>query len=153
MCYHVLFPMFKILNIDLNEIWRVLSSWLFFFSLENEAIILVHISFDGNNIENTPNLMTDDTFKRIKTHLKRNIVSYINIVYSGNHEFQKCDINRNAVHNLKSLSKKETRDKVQKRIIACLLLFVVCPIAFFPSLFYVFYKFYSYHSWNTNEAL
>lgn len=136
MCYHLLFSMFKILNIDFNEIWRVLSSWLFFF-LENEAIILVHISFDGNNIENPPNLMTDETFERIKIRLERNFVSYINIVYTGDHKFQECDINRNAANKLKSSSKKETRDKVRKRSrIVCLFLLVVFPIAFFSYYFY-----------------
>lgn len=110
---------------------------LIVFFLENEAIILVHISFDGNNIENPPNLMTDETFERIKIRLERNFVSYINIVNTGDHNFQECDINRNAANKLKSSSKKETRDKVRKRSrIVCLFLLVVFPIAFFSYYFY-----------------
>lgn len=85
--------------------YDVLSSRLCFPG--NEDIILVQISFDGNNIENPPNLMTGDTFERIKIRLKRNLTSYINIVYTGKHDFQNCDINRNAAKMLKSLSKKE----------------------------------------------
>lgn len=87
--------------------YDVLLSRLFFPG--NEDIILVQISFDGNNIENPPNLMTGDTFERIKIRLKRNLTSYINIVYTGKHIFQNCDINRNAAKMLKSLSKKEHR--------------------------------------------
>lgn len=74
---------------------------------EKEDVILVHISFDGNNIENPPNLMTDDTFERINMRLKRNFASYINIVYTGKYNFQDCFINRDAADKLKSLSKKE----------------------------------------------
>lgn len=88
---------------------------IFFLTLENKDIILVQISFDGNNIENPPNLMTDDTFEGIKIRLNRNFASYINIVYTGKHDFQKCDINRNAEIKLKSLSKKEKRGIVRKK--------------------------------------
>lgn len=95
---------FLILNNDLN-VNDVFSSSLFF--LGNEDIILIQISFDGNNIENPPNLMTDDTFERIKIRLKRKFASYINIVYTGKHSFEDCDINRNAAEKMKSLSKKE----------------------------------------------
>lgn len=84
----------------------------FFFSLENEDIILVQISFDGNNIENPPNLMTDDTFERINMRLKGNFASYVNIVYTGKHDFQECDINRNAANKLKIISRKEKRSIV-----------------------------------------
>lgn len=78
-----------------------------FFLIGNEDIILIQISFDGNNIENPPNLMTDDTFERIQIRLKQRFTSYINIVYTGKHNFQNCDINRNAAEKMKSLSKKE----------------------------------------------
>lgn len=78
-----------------------------FFFLGNEDIILIQISFDGNNIENPPNLMTKDTFVGIKNRLKRKFSSYINIVYTGRHHFQDCDINRNAAEKLRSLLKKE----------------------------------------------
>lgn len=79
----------------------------YFFLIGNEDIILIQISFDGNNIENPPNLMTDDTFERIQIRLKQRFTSYINIVYTGKHNFQNCDINRNAAEKMKSLSKKE----------------------------------------------
>lgn len=79
----------------------------YFFLIGNEYIILIQISFDGNNIENPPNLMTDDTFERIQIRLKQRFTSYINIVYTGKHNFQNCDINRNAAEKMKSLSKKE----------------------------------------------
>lgn len=51
--------------------------------------------------------MTEDTFDSIKIRLKRNFAWYINIVYTGKHDFQDCDINRDAADKLKSLSKKE----------------------------------------------
>lgn len=51
--------------------------------------------------------MTDDTFEGIKKRLNRNFASYINIVYTGKHDFQVRDINRNAAKKLKQLSKKE----------------------------------------------
>lgn len=110
----------------------------FFFTLENKDIILVQISFDGNNIENPPNLMTDDTFEGIKIRLNRNFASYINIVYTGKHDFQKCDINRNAEIKLKSLSKKEKRGIVRKRKFnVCLFVLVVFSIAGFSYYFNV----------------
>lgn len=129
---------FIILNINLYEIWRVLLSWLFFLTLENKDIILVQISFDGNNIENPPNLMTDDTFEGIKIRLNRNFASYINIVYTGKHDFQECDINRNAEIKLKSLSKNEKRGIVRKRKFnVCLFVLVVFSIAGFSYYFNV----------------
>lgn len=92
-----------VLSIDIEDIARK-------HLLEKEEdVILVHISFDGNNIENPPNLMTVDTLKRINMRLKRNFASYINIVYTGKHDFQECDINRNAANKLRKLSRKENR--------------------------------------------
>lgn len=88
----------------------------FFFTLENEDIILVQISFDGNNIESPPNLMTDDTFERIKIRLNRNFASFINVVYTGKHNFEKCDINRKAAYKLMSLSRKVKRNIFRKII-------------------------------------
>lgn len=104
-----------------------------FFSLENNDMILVQISFDGNNIENPPNLMTDDTFERIQIRLKRKFASYINIVYTGKHNFEDCDINRNAANKLKSLSKKEERRIFLKKIVYLCVL--VLPIACLYSIF------------------
>lgn len=83
----------------------ILSSGFFF--LGKDDIILIQISFDGNNIDNPPNLMTDETLDGINIRLKQNFVWYINIVYSGKHDFEDCDINRDAADKLKSLSKKE----------------------------------------------
>lgn len=90
------------------------------FSVENEDIILVQISFDGNNIENPPNLMTDDTFEGIKIRLKQNFASYLNIVYTGKHNFEICNINRNAANKLKSLSRKEKSNILQMIIVFCI---------------------------------
>lgn len=126
---------FIILNINLYEIWRVLLSWLFFFTLENKDIILVQISFDGNNIDNPPNLMTDDTFEVIKIRLNQNFASCINIVYTGKHDFKDCGINRNAAFKLLESNKKK-KDIVRKRI-ACLFVLVVFQIACFSYYFYV----------------
>lgn len=100
-----------------------------FFSLENNDMILVQISFDGNNSENPPNLMTDDTFERIQIRLKRKFASYINIVYTGKHNFEDCDMNRNAANKLTSLSKKEERRILLKKIVYLFVL--VSPIGFY----------------------
>lgn len=78
------------------------------YSLEGkDDIVLIQISFDGNNIDDPPNLMTDETFERIQKRLKRTFVSYINIVYTGKHQFQDCNINRDAADKLRLLSQKE----------------------------------------------
>lgn len=109
----------------------------FFFTLENKDIILVQISFDGNNIDNPPNLMTDDTFEVIKIRLNQNFASCINIVYTGKHDFKDCGINRNAAFKLlESYSNKEKKDIVRKRI-ACLFVLVVFQIACFSYYFNV----------------
>lgn len=109
---------------------------VFFFSLENEDIILVQISFDGNNIKNPPNLMTEDTFEGIKKRLNQHFASYINIVYTGHHDFLECDINGNAANYLKELSKKEKRGIVRKRNV-CVFGLVVFSIACFSYYFNV----------------
>lgn len=72
-----------------------------------DDIVLIQISFDGNNIDDPTNLMTDNTFERIQMRLKRKFVWYINIVYTGKHNFQDCYTNRDAADKLRSLSKKE----------------------------------------------
>lgn len=99
-----------------------------FLSLENNDMILVQISFDGNNSENPPNLMTDDTFERIQIRLKRKFASYINIVYTGKHNFEDCDNNRNAANKLKSLLKEERRIFLKKIVY---LFVLVSPIGFY----------------------
>lgn len=77
------------------------------FFLGKDDIVLIQISFDGNNIDDPPNLMTDKTFERIKKRLKGKVVSYINIVYTGKHLFHGCNINRDAADELRLLSQKE----------------------------------------------
>lgn len=79
------------------------------YSLEGkDDIVLIQISFDGNNIDDPPDLMTDETFERIQKRRKRKFVSYINIVYTGKHQFQECNINRVAADKLRLLSQKES---------------------------------------------
>lgn len=83
-----------------------MCSMILFF-LGNEDIKLIQISFDGNNIENPPNLMTDDIVQRINICVERKFPSYINIVYRGEHDFPSCDTNSRATEELRTLLKKE----------------------------------------------
>lgn len=101
----LLFSKFLTLNIDLNELWRLIILVVF---LGKDDIVLIQISFNGNNIEDPPYLMTDNTFEKIQIRLKRKFVWYINIVYTGKHNFQDCSRNRDAADMLRSLSKKES---------------------------------------------
>lgn len=94
----------NILDVLCNDITIITEKY----SLEGkDDIVLIQISFDGNNIDDPPNLMTDKTFKRIEQRLQRKFVSYINIVYTGKHQFKDCNINRDAARKLRLLSKKK----------------------------------------------
>lgn len=99
----LLFSKFLTLNI---ELWRLII--LVVFLGKDDMIVLIQISFNGNNIDDPPYLMTDNTVKRINDRLIRKFVWYINIVYSGKHNFQDCSRNRDAADMLRSLSKKES---------------------------------------------
>lgn len=84
------------------------SKCIFLF-VEIKYIILIQISFDGNNNTNPPNVMTDEIFESVQKKVKLNIASYINIVYTDVYKFEDCKINDKAVEKLKSLLCKKKK--------------------------------------------
>lgn len=68
--------------------------------LGREDIILIQISFDGNNSDCPPDLMEGYSFQRLKNEVNLNFVSCINIIYTGNYDFKDCDINNKAKRKL-----------------------------------------------------
>lgn len=78
----------------------------FFFPVDIKDIILIHISFDGNNSINPPNVMNESIFESVKRNVMWDIASYVNIIYTDMYTFEDCDINKSAVRELYSLSNK-----------------------------------------------
>lgn len=79
---------------------------IFFFPVDIKDIILIHISFDGNNSINPPNVMNESIFESVKRNVMWDIASYVNIIYTDMYTFEDCDINKSAVRELYSLSNK-----------------------------------------------
>lgn len=75
-----------------------------FFFVDIKDIILIQISFDGNNSINPPNVINESIFESVKRNVEWDIASYVNIIYTDT--FEDCDINRSAVRELYSLSNK-----------------------------------------------
>lgn len=67
-----------------------------FLVLGSQDIALIQISFDGNNSDSPPNLMEGNIFKRLKNEVALNLVSCIDIIYTGDFYFEDCSINRRA---------------------------------------------------------
>lgn len=98
-------------NIENVAIYIVSSSWkqfikLYSFFIDVKEIILIQISFDGNNNINPPNVMNENIFESVKRKVMWDIASYINIIYTDVYTFEDCNINRSAVRKLYSLSDK-----------------------------------------------
>lgn len=79
---------------------------VFFFGVDVKEIILIQISFDGNNNINPPNVMNEDIFESVKRKVMWDIASYINIIYTDLYNFEDCDINEIAARKLYSLCDK-----------------------------------------------
>lgn len=82
--------------------------YIYIFS-DEENIILIQISHDGNNINSPPNLMTEKIFKKIKNQGHFKFASFINIIYTGNNDFKNCIINGKAAEKLQSLSNEKNK--------------------------------------------
>lgn len=76
------------------------------FFTDTKDLILIYISFDGNNNINPPNVMDEDMFESVKSETMWDIASYINIIYTDLYKFEDCDINKRAVRRLELLSNK-----------------------------------------------
>ena len=77
--------------------------------LGHPKILLVKISFDGNNKTNPKCDMDDNDFRRIAREAHIQNESSIDIFYNKHFEFHKCDANMEAADQLKlfcSLEKK-----------------------------------------------
>lgn len=68
-----------------------------------ENITLTQISFDGNNTYKPPNLMNEDIFETINLETGVNFLSFINITYSDENNFERCTINKTAARKLRLL--------------------------------------------------
>lgn len=79
---------------------------MYSFFVDIKEIILIQISFDGNNSINPPNVMNENIFESVKRKAMWDISSYINIIYKDMYTFEDCDINRSAVREFYSLSSK-----------------------------------------------
>lgn len=79
---------------------------MFHFFIDTKDLILIYISFDGNNNINPPNVMNEDMFKGVKSETMWDIASYINIIYTDVYKFEDCKINKRAVRELELLSNK-----------------------------------------------
>lgn len=77
---------------------------MFHFFIDTKDLILIYISFDGNNNINPPNVMNEDMFKGVKSETMWDIASYINIIYTDVYKFEDCKINKRAVRELELLS-------------------------------------------------
>lgn len=74
---------------------------------DKRELILVQISYDGNNSINPPNLAKGSTFETLKAEFEFNLVACIDIIYRDEYDFENCEINKKAVRNLISLSKRK----------------------------------------------
>lgn len=71
---------------------------------ETNDIRLIQISFDGNRRFSPPNLVNGATFERLKSELKWEIASCIDIIYTDEFNFVRCDINKRAARAIRLLS-------------------------------------------------
>lgn len=74
-------------------------------------ICLIQISFDGNCSWNPPNRMNKTIVEALEKKVNLNLDPFIDIIFSDDYHFTRCDINEYAAKNIQSYMSKTNLEK------------------------------------------